>query len=135
MAFLDDLREYLEHPEPADPAYAPDVATHRRHMLAVLEQIESSGTPDREEPIQTDERSRAASKYALEIRAVRRVDDSRVLTPIGKLVLELPDREGALTASGGVVEREALRELVLSSDRNATLKRLHEQAVIELNGH
>jgi len=34
-----------------------------------------------------------------------------------------------------LLEHEALRELVLSGDRNATLKRLHEQAVIELNGH
>jgi len=30
---------------------------------------------------------------------------------------------------------EALRDLIESSDRNAVLKRLHEQAIVELNGH
>jgi ActR/RegA family two-component response regulator len=33
------------------------------------------------------------------------------------------------------VDREALRGIVLSTDRNATLKKLHERAVIEQNGH
>jgi ActR/RegA family two-component response regulator len=34
-----------------------------------------------------------------------------------------------------LVGRDALRELVTGSDRNAVLKRLHEQAVVGLNGH
>lgn len=34
-----------------------------------------------------------------------------------------------------LVDREALRALVLSTDRNGVLKRLHEQAVIGQNGH
>ncbi|HZF53332.1 MAG TPA: response regulator [Polyangiaceae bacterium] len=33
------------------------------------------------------------------------------------------------------LDRDALRELVFSPDRNAVLKRLHEQAIVELNGH
>jgi CheY-like chemotaxis protein len=34
-----------------------------------------------------------------------------------------------------VLGRDALRDLVVSVDRNAVLKRLHEQAIVELNGH
>jgi hypothetical protein len=34
-----------------------------------------------------------------------------------------------------LVDRDALRELVLSADRNAALKRLHERAVVGQNGH
>jgi CheY-like chemotaxis protein len=34
-----------------------------------------------------------------------------------------------------LLEREALRALVVAKDRNAFLKKLHEQAVVELNGH
>jgi CheY-like chemotaxis protein len=34
-----------------------------------------------------------------------------------------------------LVEHDALRDLVLSTDRNASLKKLHERAVVELNGH
>jgi hypothetical protein len=33
-----------------------------------------------------------------------------------------------------LIEREALRDLVLSTDRNGALKRLHEQAVLGQNG-
>lgn len=34
-----------------------------------------------------------------------------------------------------LLDRDALRDLVLAKDRNAFLKKLHEQAVVELNGH
>ncbi len=34
-----------------------------------------------------------------------------------------------------LIGRDALRDIVLSADRNATLKKLHEQAIIEHNGH
>lgn len=34
-----------------------------------------------------------------------------------------------------LVDRNALRELVHSTDRNAVLKKLHERALVEMNGH
>jgi CheY-like chemotaxis protein len=41
-------------------------------------------------------------------------------------------RHGLMVIS---VDRAALQELVLASDRSAVLKKLHEEAIIELNGH
>ena len=46
MAFLDDLKEYLEGLAPATPGFTPDVAAHRRHLLSALEELGKSGKPD-----------------------------------------------------------------------------------------
>jgi CheY-like chemotaxis protein len=33
------------------------------------------------------------------------------------------------------IDREALKELIANADRNTVLKRFHEQAIVEMNGH
>jgi signal transduction histidine kinase len=40
VAFLDDLKRYLERPE---PVFAPDVAAHRKHLVHSLGRLEQSG--------------------------------------------------------------------------------------------
>ncbi|WP_437727069.1 sensor histidine kinase [Sorangium sp. So ce861] len=46
MAFLDQLKDYLEGIGQARPAFVPDVAAHRRHLLSALEELERSGKPE-----------------------------------------------------------------------------------------
>jgi hypothetical protein len=45
----------------------------------------------------------------------------------------LAERRGDLMVV--LIDRDALAELVLAPDRNAVLKRFHEQALMALNGH
>jgi signal transduction histidine kinase len=168
VKFLDDLRAYLERPEPPRPSFAPDVAAHRRHLIDALEEFEkqqgnagpggekairrlhnywgntrledfvngmaralasglgygatpeeverliniaidrdmdlsaSTGslTKDMELDRLTSKRAHDESqekyrldRYALAVGAVRRVNGGRVTTPLGKLIIELADRD------------------------------------------
>lgn len=170
MAFLDDLKRYLERPE---PTFVPDVAAHRQHLLDSLARLEQGGmAPEdvalayanlsdrlprftammgalwqaslgRAEPHEvlthlvnvaieremgldtttgsyvkdlhldrirrevaeqtkrrnwgTIERAQAdrahVERYALEIRAVKRTEPRRAMTALGRLILDLPQRD------------------------------------------
>jgi signal transduction histidine kinase len=169
MAFLDELRRYLERPEVPDPVYVPELSAHRKHLLDILQAIEKDcTTPRQTRQLEADHRFWSANldrfaeqmgagliaglahgatrdeitklidiavsrelgipassgsrvkdmeidrlrkrarrameevrrqgaeelrDYALDIRAVRRTGNGRASTPIGRLILELPDRD------------------------------------------
>lgn len=166
MAFLDELRAYLERPVPPPHVFTLDLPAHHQHLIDALERLERSGaagrhthdllehyspliglfvqemgqllmdgmahgaTPDelaslinialdRQLGLSTSTGSRVrdaeldrlwriashrideispskldlVSRYARGIRAVKRAQTDLVVTPIGRLILELPDRD------------------------------------------
>ena len=104
MRFLDELRAYLERPlSPGSHAKDVELDNLRLH------------------PIHEAPRELTVPRYALELRAVRRAGDDQVRTPIGKLILELPDKDAVrwLLAAEVVQSRGPRDEWRISSDAAA----------------
>ncbi|WP_438000663.1 HAMP domain-containing sensor histidine kinase [Sorangium sp. So ce185] len=205
MAFLDQLKDYLEGIGQARPAFVPDVAAHRRHLLSALEELERRGKPEidvrwhqsywawRLEPfaselgrlllegfakgLPVDEisalinvslsralgldvtagsavkdreldrlRKLAAqavtgtkepefdfARYAHEIRAVARAGEHWTLTPIGKLLVDLPARDAVrwLLTVEAVQSRGSKDEWRLSRSSAAELLRSSDGTIYE----
>jgi signal transduction histidine kinase len=111
VKFLDDLRAYLEQSYRPRPSQRR-VAARRGRLLDWIRKRAPARAGDP-----------AIPRYALEIRAVRRAGHGQAITPIGKLILELPDRDALrwMLAVEVVQSRGPRDEWRISADSAANL--------------